>query len=184
VDRITKKQKFKLVLTNPPFGRGQGKDVTDSEILKQYRLGRNREKQSPQILFIELCIGLLEDGGRLLTVIDDGILNNSTLGYVRDFIKEQTIVKAVISLPRGTFNPYGSGVKSSVLYVQKKKNLEQKHDLKDLQEPLADMPEKQGDIFMAIANYVGFDTRRRTRYIQTDKNDLLNIENVGMQQIK
>jgi type I restriction enzyme M protein len=176
VGRITKNQKFNLVLTNPPFGRGKGKDVTDSEILKHYRLGRNRQKQSPQILFIELCLGLLEDGGRLLTVIDDGILNNSTLSYVRDFIKEQAIIKAVVSLPRGTFNPYGSGVKSSVLYVQKKTNLTEKKDKIP--------PEKQGDVFMAIANYVGFDTRRRTRYVQIDKNDLLNIETVGMKQIK
>lgn len=168
VDRIVKNQKFQLVITNPPFGRGKGKDVTDSGILQHYRLGRNRKKQSPQILFIERCIDLLEDGGRFLTVIDDGILNNSTLGYVRDFIKEKTIIKAVISLPRGTFNPYGSGVKSSVLCLKKKKN----------------PSEKQGDIFMAIANYVGFDTRRRTRYVQIDKNDLTNIENLGEQYVK
>lgn len=168
VDRITKNQKFQLVITNPPFGRGKGKDVTDPEILHHYRLGRNKKKQSPQILFIERCIDLLEGGGRFLTVIDDGILNNSTLGYVRDFIKEKTIIEAVVSLPRGTFNPYGSGVKPSVLYLRKKENPN----------------EKQGDIFMAIARHVGFDTRRRTRYIKIDENDLPDIRKLYKQRIK
>jgi len=156
LDNLVKNQKFNLILTNPPFGRGKGKDVTDKKILNHYVLGRNRKKQSPQILFLERCINLLnEDSGRLFIVIDDGILSNSTLGYVREYITQTCVINGVVSLPRGAFNPYGSGVKSSILILRKKKT-----------------GEHQQQVFMADIKFVGYDTRRRTRYVQLDRDDL------------
>ena len=142
---------FNLILTNPPFGmkeRNQG-------ILENYDLGKTRggirNSQNSEILFLEKCLKLLQPGGRLAIVLPDGVLTNTSLKYVRDYIKEKAIIRAVTSLPHETFVPYGSGVKASVLYVQKKdENL------------------KQGRIFMVIAENVGYDATGRA----TGKNEL------------
>lgn len=52
-------------------------------------------------------------------VVPDGILTNSSLQFVRDWIEEHFRLVAVISLPQTAFTHTGAGVKSSVLFVQK-----------------------------------------------------------------
>jgi type I restriction enzyme M protein len=159
---IMEKRGFDIILTNPPFGSGPGKDITEERILVKYENGKGKRRQIPQILFLELCIRLLKPGGRMAIVLPDGILNNAAKDYVniRDFIKKECIIKAVVSLPEGTFIPYGSGVKASVLFLQRKK-----------------FPtEKQQDVFMAVARYVGYDTHTQ-KYKQITRNDLPLILN-------
>jgi type I restriction enzyme M protein len=121
-----------------------------------YELGMGRKVQLTEVLFLERCIRLLKEGGTLGIVVPDGILTNRKLRYVRDYIRENTIIKAIISLPVETFQPYGSGMKTSLLFLQKK----------DFERKLA-----QGDVFMAIAKNIGYDAVGR----QTGKNDLLEI---------
>jgi type I restriction enzyme M protein len=159
---IMEKGGFDIILTNPPFGSGPGKDITEKRILEKYGNGKGKRRQIPQILFLELCIRLLKPGGRMAIVLPDGILNNAAKDYVniRDFIKRECIIKAVISLPEGTFIPYGSGVKASVLFLQRKKF----------------RTEKQQDVFMAVAQYVGYDTHTQ-KYKQITRNDLPLILN-------
>lgn len=159
---VEKEGGFDVILTNPPFGSGPGKDITEKKILEKYENGRGKRRQNPQILFLELCIRLLKPGGRMAIVLPDGILNNAGKDYVRirDFVRRECIIRGVISLPEGTFIPYGSGIKASILFLQKKKNPE----------------EEQGDIFMAIARFVGYDTHTQ-RYKQIIKNDLPLILN-------
>jgi type I restriction enzyme M protein len=158
---LEKRGGFDIILTNPPFGSGPGKDITEAKILEKYENGKEGEnvkkRQIPQILFLELCIRLLRPGGRMAIVIPDGILNNAGKDYkkIRDFIRRHTIIKAIIDLPPGTFRPYGSNVKASILYIQKKINQE----------------EKQGDVFAAIVNEVGYD-RRLEKYVKIPQNDL------------
>lgn len=154
---IEKEGGFDIILTNPPFGSGPGKDITEKRILEKYENGKGKRRQIPQILFLELCIRLLKPGGRMAIVLPDGILNNAGKDYIaiRDFIRRECIVRAVVSLPEGTFIPYGSGVKASILFIQKRKSRE----------------EEQGGIFMAIARYIGYDTHTQ-RYKQIPENDL------------
>jgi type I restriction enzyme M protein len=160
--KIIEKGGFDIILTNPPFGSGPGKDITEKRILEKYENGRGKRRQIPQILFLELCIRLLKPGGRMAIVLPDGILNNAAKDYVmiRNFIKRECIIKAVISLPQGTFIPYGSGVKASVLFLQRKKSPK----------------ETQQDVFMAVAQYVGYDTHTQ-KYRQIAQNDLPIILN-------
>src|SRR5262249_9196501 len=87
----------------------------------------------PAVLFIDRCLQLLKPGGRLLIILPDGVLCNSGDRYVREYImgkKDEVtgqfhggkaIVKAVISLPTGAFKLSGTGAKTSVLYLQKRK---------------------------------------------------------------
>ena len=125
------KQSFDLIMTNPPFG-SQGK-ITDKKFLERFNFGyrwvRKDGKwyktndllngQVPDILFIERCLDFLKPGGRLGIVLPDGDLENSSLGHIRQYIKENTKILAVISLPQKTFIPHGTGVKASVLFLEK-----------------------------------------------------------------
>ena len=123
---------FDIVLTNPPFGT-QGK-IINSELLSNYKLGHKWLKtetgynpskgilkgQTPEILFIEKCIQLLKPGGKLGIVLPNGNLENSSLEYLRTYIKSNMNILGVILLPQDTFIPYGTGVKTSLLFLQKK----------------------------------------------------------------
>jgi len=123
---------FDIILTNPPFGT-QGK-ITDRNLLSGYELGYKWDKhgkdyikssdilkgQVPEILFIERCLQLLRPGGRLGMVLPNGHLENSSLEYLRRYIKNKADILGVVLLPHETFIPYGTGVKASLLFLQKK----------------------------------------------------------------
>jgi len=123
---------FDVILTNPPFGT-QGK-ITNSELLSKYELGHKWNKhgknyvrsnnvlkgQVPEILFIERCLQLLRPGGRLGIVLPNGHFENSSLEYLRKYIKDKANMLGVVLLPQETFIPYGTGVKASLLFLQKK----------------------------------------------------------------
>jgi len=115
---------FNIILTNPPFG---GVKI-DPELLSGYKLAQKAKSELTQVLFIERCVALLKNGGRMGIILPDGILNNMKLQYVREYIMQQTIIKAVISLPNNTFKPYGAGPKASILFLQKKKYANEKQD--------------------------------------------------------
>ena len=116
--------KYDYVLTNPPFGT-QGK-ILDKKILSKYALGTDDEgkvlkSQVPDILFTEKVIKILKNGGRAAIVLPDGDFENPTLEYFRRYLVENVRIDAVVSLPDGTFIPYGTGVKSSILFITKMK---------------------------------------------------------------
>jgi type I restriction enzyme M protein len=124
--------KFDIVLTNPPFG-AKGK-VETQKILKSYVLARKWQQlsdeewepskvvlsgQSPDILFIEKSLELLKPSGRMAIVLPDGLLQNVSSAHVRYWLKTQAKVLAVISIPQEAFIPYGTGIKTSLLVLQK-----------------------------------------------------------------
>ncbi len=139
------KNKFDIILTNPPFGASI--KSTEHPYLGKYKLGENRKNQKTEILFIERCLEFLKNGtGKMGIVLPDGILTNSSLQYVRDFLMEHAQIEAVVSLPQIAFSHFGAGVKSSLVFIRKKK--------KD--EKLGNYP-----IFMAIADHIGYDATGR-----------------------
>jgi len=172
---------FDVVVTNPPFGT-KGK-VTDKVILQSFELGhkwkRNLktgehektqelvEGQVPDILFIERCLQLLRNGGRMAIVVPDGDLNNYSLMYLRSFIKQMARILAVVSLPQETFVPHGAGTKASILFLQKLP-----------EEELKLLAEQDYPIFMAICRKIGYDIRgrlclkRNSEGIYVDENGL------------
>ena len=122
---------FDIILANPPFGT-MGK-ITNEKLLEKYELGYkwqgenyNYHKtkilhtgQTPEILFIERCLQLLKEGGRMAIVLPNGMFENPSLEYLRIFIKQKARVLAVVNLPQETFIPFGTGVKTSILFLQK-----------------------------------------------------------------
>ncbi len=123
---------YDIVLTNPPFGT-QGK-ITERGILSNYDLGYKWDKheydylksfkvlkgQVPDVLFIEQCLNLLKPGGRLGIVLPNGHFENASMDYLREYIKDKAFVVGIVLLPQETFIPYGTGIKASLLFLQKK----------------------------------------------------------------
>lgn len=173
------KTEFKVLMTNPPFG-SKGK-VTDRRILRQFDLGYKwkkdkrtgrwrrtdvlRDGQVPDILFIERCLQFLQDEGRMAIVLPNGDLNNSTLEYVREFIKTKARIVAVVSLPVGTFMSAGSNPQPSVLFLQKLGPTR-----------LEELTKSDYPVFMAIAEKIGYDLKTKTApiiYKRTDEGELV-----------
>ena len=148
--RDIKPAKYSLVFTNPPFGAF----IKDDKILENFELYKGGESQKTEILFIERCIDLLKDNGKLGIVLPDSILTNSSLQYVRDYIFNNSKVLGVVSIPQHAFVPSGAGVKSSLLFLEKK------------------VTEEDYDVFMATTEHIGFDSLGKE-----DLNNLTNILN-------
>ncbi|MDD5418138.1 MAG: N-6 DNA methylase [Candidatus Nanoarchaeia archaeon] len=109
---------FDVLMTNPPFAG----EISEKQILKNYILARKKNKVTPKmhrhILFIERNLNFLKDGGRMAIVLPQGIFNNSTEGYIRDFISDKARILGIVSLHDNTFKPH-TGTKTSVLFLQK-----------------------------------------------------------------
>ena len=80
-----------------------------------------------EVLFVERCLDLLKPHGRLGIVLPEGIFNNPSLAYVREFIEDRAFLRAVVSLPQDTFVSSGASVKCSLLFLQKFTEGEKKH---------------------------------------------------------
>ena len=112
------KEFFDIILTNPPFGANIKRE--EKPYLDDYKLGERRNSQKTEILFLERCFDFLKWGtGKLAIVLPDGILNNSSLQYVRDYIEQHYRILAVVSLPQTAFRYYEAGVKPSILFLEK-----------------------------------------------------------------
>jgi type I restriction enzyme M protein len=79
--------------------------------------GRKLGKVKTEILFIERCLALLKPGGRMGIVLPEGIFNNPSLAYVREFCEDRARILAVVSLPQETFTSSGASVKASLLFL-------------------------------------------------------------------
>jgi type I restriction-modification system DNA methylase subunit len=63
-------------------------------------------------------------GGRMLIILDEGILNTEDYKSVREFLRTHFYIKAIISLTRDTFIPISkTSTKTSILYAIKKTDL-------------------------------------------------------------
>ena len=109
-----------------------------------------REKEAPQIIFIERCLEFLKEGGKLGIVLPDGIFGNDKLGYIREYLLEKTNIIAVIDVPFETFMP-NTPTKTSILILRKKKSEDK---------------DKVYPIFMAVAETCGHD--RRAKFVDDD----------------
>jgi len=159
---INKKIKFDVILSNPPFSmKYDSKDQLEKQILLQYNKivynGTKRStKEKSNVLFLERYFDLLkEETGELATVIDDTVLNGQKSQRYRDFFFNNFIIKQIISLPFNTFFGAQANIKTSIIHLRKKR--------KD---------EKQGHIFMAIANNIGHDDHVKPT---PDRNNLPEI---------
>ena len=60
-------------------------------------------------------------------VLPNGNFENPSLDYLRYYIKQKAKVLAIVNLPQETFIPFGTGVKTSLLFLEKDSKNEEKH---------------------------------------------------------
>ena len=148
-------ESFDILLTNPPFGSkitvsGEAKLKQfnvgykwkfDSKVNKWIKTEKLKKQEQPQVLFIERCLDLLKNGGRMAMVLPSGILGNQQEEYLRQYILDKGNLFAIVELPFETFSPNVT-INTSVLFIQKGRN-----------------PQK--DIFISINKYCGHDKKGR-----------------------
>jgi type I restriction enzyme M protein len=171
---------FDVIVTNPPFGSKI--PIKDKAILEQFDLAHIWENNKgtgewkkttrlqtsvpPEIVFIERCIQLLKPNGRLGIVLPDSILGSPGLGYIREWLIQNTIIIGSIDLHVDTFQPK-NGTQTSVLILQKKTP-----DQKDKEQKSGNMADY--NIFMAMVEKVGHDRRGTPIFKRdTEGNELL-----------
>ena len=72
-----------------------------------------------EVLFIERCLNLLKPGGRMGIVLPEGVLNNSNLQKVREFVESRAKILLIVSIPQDVFMASGATVKPSLLFFKK-----------------------------------------------------------------
>ncbi|MDH6590219.1 type I restriction enzyme M protein [Variovorax sp. TBS-050B] len=167
---------FSKIPTNPPFGavikeelhaylksyelsryvgKGGGKDEDDPEdAAADPKAGKKSIKQrasvKTEVIYCERIWQLLKPGGQAAVVLPDGLLTNASLQGVREWLLERFKVLAVVSLPQFAFAHFGAGVKSSVVFLEKRQPGEQASN--------------DEAIFMAMAENIGYDATGRSTY--------------------
>jgi type I restriction enzyme M protein len=109
---------FDILLTNPPFAG----EIKDQGILRQYFFGKKKgklvNKIERHILFIERTLDMLRPGGRMAIVLPQGVLNNTNMEYIREYLFDKARILAVVGLHGNTFKPH-TGTKTSVIFLKK-----------------------------------------------------------------
>ncbi|HHV6540030.1 TPA: restriction endonuclease subunit M, partial [Haemophilus influenzae] len=107
--------KFDVVISNPPFSVALDTQ-TQRDIKNAFAFG---DKKNSENLFIERYYQLLKEGGRLGVVLPESVFDTTENKYIRLFLFKYFNIKAIVSLPQVTFEPYTS-TKTSILFAQKK----------------------------------------------------------------
>jgi len=95
----------------------QVNDNIDKPLLDLYETGSM--STLTEVLFIERCLNLLKPGGRMGIVLPEGVLNNTNLQKIRDYIESRAKILLIVSIPQDVFVASGATVKPSLLFFKK-----------------------------------------------------------------
>lgn len=112
INDIQEKDRYNVVLANPPFGAGIGREIQQNFPIKSGETA---------FLFLQHFIKILKAGGRAGIVIKNTFLSNTDNASVslRKLLLESCDLYTVLDLPGGVFA--GAGVKTVVLFFEKGK---------------------------------------------------------------
>lgn len=113
-DQNSDREKYSLILANPPFKGSLDYDIVSADLLKVCKTKKT------ELLFLALFLKMLKVGGRCACIVPDGVLFGSSAAHkaIRKEIIENNRLEAVISMPSGVFKPY-AGVSTAVLVFTK-----------------------------------------------------------------
>ncbi|AZA95647.1 type I restriction-modification system subunit M [Chryseobacterium shandongense] len=120
--------KVKIVLANPPFGKSSSDIPTIDENQAEkdgYFLRKDFwvTTSNKQLAFLQHIVSMLQENGRAAVVLPDNVLFEGGAGeIIRKKLLEETNLHTILRLPTGIF--YAQGVKSNVLFFEKKKQSE------------------------------------------------------------
>ncbi len=107
---IQEKDRYDIILTNPPFGGNIRSEVQQNFPIKT---------GATELLFLQHFIKILKAGGKAGVVIKNTFLSNTDNASVsiRKLLLESCNLYAILDLPGGTFT--GAGVKTVILFFEK-----------------------------------------------------------------
>ena len=110
----TDKEKYSLILANPPFKGSLDYDGVSADLLKVAKTKKT------ELLFLVLFLRIMKIGGRAAVIVPDGVLFGSSRAHkaIRKELIENHKLDAVISMPSGVFKPY-AGVSTAILVFTK-----------------------------------------------------------------
>ena len=113
-DQNPDREKYSLILANPPFKGSLDYDIVSQDLLKVAKTKKT------ELLFLILFLKMLKTGGRCACIVPDGVLFGSSKAHkaVRRELVEENRLEAVISMPSGVFKPY-AGVSTAILIFTK-----------------------------------------------------------------
>jgi type I restriction enzyme M protein len=113
-DQNTDRDRYTLILANPPFKGSLDADIVATDLLKICKTKKT------ELLFLALFLKMLKVGGRCACIVPDGVLFGSSKAHkdIRSELIEKHRLEAVISMPSGVFKPY-AGVSTAVLVFTK-----------------------------------------------------------------
>ena len=113
-DQNPDRDKYSLILANPPFKGSLDYDTVSTDLLKVCKTKKT------ELLFLALFVKMLKMGGRCACIVPDGVLFGSSSAHkaIRKELVENQRLQAVISMPSGVFKPY-AGVSTAILIFTK-----------------------------------------------------------------
>lgn len=108
ISDIQEKDRFDIVLTNPPFGGSERAEVQQNFPIKT---------SETAFLFLQHFIKYLRAGGRAGIVIKNTFLSNGDATSLRKMLLESCNLHTILDLPSGVFQ--GAGVKTVILFFEK-----------------------------------------------------------------
>ena len=113
-DQNPDREKYSLILANPPFKGSLDADIVSADLLKLCKTKKT------ELLFLALFLKMLRVGGRCACIVPDGVLFGSSKAHkdIRRELVDNHCLEAVISMPSGVFKPY-AGVSTGVLIFTK-----------------------------------------------------------------
>jgi len=113
-DENEERNKYSLILANPPFTGSLDFEAVSKDILAVAKTKKT------ELLFLAMITKMLEVGGRSATIVPDGVLFGRSTAHksIRQEIVERQCLRAVISMPSGVFKPY-AGVSTAILVFTK-----------------------------------------------------------------
>ena len=113
-DQNPDREKYSLILANPPFKGSLDADIVSTDLLKVCKTKKT------ELLFLALFLRMLKVGGRCACIVPDGVLFGSSTAHkaIRKELIEGNRLEAVISMPSGVFKPY-AGVSTAILIFTK-----------------------------------------------------------------
>ena len=113
-DQNPDREKYSLILANPPFKGSLDADIVSADLLKICKTKKT------ELLFLALFLRMLKVGGRGAVIVPDGVLFGSSTAHkaIRKELVDGNRLEAVISMPSGVFKPY-AGVSTGILVFTK-----------------------------------------------------------------
>ena len=171
-------EKMDIILANPPFGRSSS-DIPTPDEKQAKKDGYFLRKDffvttsNKQLAFLQHIISMVKDKGRVAVVLPDNVLFEGGAGEViRKKLINECNLHTILRLPNGIF--YAHGVKSNVLFFDKKKSKSKDIWFYDYRTNVRHTPKTNPLKYSDLENFVEFypfEYRKNSNELWSEDND-------------